>query len=33
MMQRIEGIKEQKAENHYIKSMIFKTFAALYDYK
>jgi hypothetical protein len=33
MMQRIEGIKEQRADNHCLRSMVFKCFAALYDYK
>lgn len=33
MMQRIEGIKEKRAENHYVRTMIFKCFAALYDFK
>ena len=33
MMQRIEGIKEQRADNHYVRSMVFKCFAALYDFK
>ena len=33
MMQRIEGIKEKRAENHYVRTMIFKCFASLYDFK
>jgi len=31
--QKIQGIKDLKAENHIVRNILFKSFAALYDYK
>jgi len=30
---KIQGIKDLKAENHIVRNILFKSFAALYDYK